>query len=199
MMKTTKEVQEMLHRMNEAIKDGRSLPEEMGGGRGRIVTPEELNAINHEARKAMDERLRRLSESHPATWTAEDACFYADYRKAMEETGEQAQQRAHDAAEWLAFENTYHDQIVSAQNSFNRRSQDRPDAPLTALIKSAVQENPKISTKAAWKRLENHEGVTLKKDCGDGEGDSLLLAGDEITMGSLEDRLTRAKKKSRQR
>ncbi len=164
-----------------------------------MKTPEEINASNRETFEARDERLRRLLESHPATWTVKDARFYADYCEAMEETAEQAQQKARDAAEWLAFQNTYPDQVVSAQNSFNRQYQDRPDAALTALIKSVVQEDPKISAKALWKRLENQDGVTLNQDYADGDGDRLLLAGDEITMGKLKDRLTRAKNKSRQR
>jgi len=49
-----------------------------------MKTPEEINASNRETFEARDERLRRLLESHPATWTAEDACFYADYcRRAL--------------------------------------------------------------------------------------------------------------------
>ncbi len=199
MMKTTKEIQELLHRMDEAIADGRSLPEEIGGGKGRIMTPDEFNAINRETFKARAERFCRLLDSHSATWTAEDARFYADYREAMEETPEQAQQRAHDAAEWLAFQNELPDRLKSAFHSFNRQSQDRPDAPLTVLIKSAEQEDPRISAKAVWRWLAKQDGVTTGDDLGDGKGDRLLLAGDQITMESLKDRLSRAKKKSRQR
>ncbi|MFN5744629.1 MAG: hypothetical protein ACK443_00845 [Methylococcaceae bacterium] len=164
-----------------------------------MKTPEEINAINRETFKARAERLCRLLDSHPATWTAEDARFYADYREAMEETAEQAQQRAHDAAEWVAFQNELPDKHLSAFHSFNRQSQDRPDEALTALIKSAVQEDSKISAKALWAWLAKQGGVTKGDALSDGKSDRLLLAGDEITMESLKDRLSRAKKKSRQR
>lgn len=157
-----------------------------------MKTPEEINAINRETFKARAERHRDLLDSHPATWTAEDARFYADYREAMEETAAQAQQRAHDAAEWLAFQNELPDRLKSAFAALNGST--KAAKPLTALIREAVEADPNIDENRLWRWLKNQDGVERHERTEDSETEWISLSGDTLERTALRGRLHTAKK-----
>lgn len=157
-----------------------------------MKTPEEINAINRETFKARDERLSRLLDSHPATWTAEDARFYADYREATEETAEQPQQLAHDAAEWLAFQNELPGRLKSAFASLSGST--KAARPLTALIKTALEGDPNIDENRLWRWLKNQDGVEHHERTKDSETEWISLSGDTLERSALRGRLHTAKK-----